>query len=33
MLKNKIAGVAIATAERKWSQETVDENQKLVDGL
>ncbi len=33
MLKNKIAGVSIAAADRKWSQESVDENQKLVDKL
>lgn len=33
MLKNKIAGVAIEPADRKWSQETIDANQKIVDGL
>jgi len=30
MMKNKIAGVEIATADRKWSQEVIDDNQKLV---
>ncbi|MDR2741588.1 MAG: D-proline reductase (dithiol) proprotein PrdA [Treponema sp.] len=32
MLKNKLAGVPIAPAEQKWSQEVVDANQKIVDG-
>ena len=33
MLKNKIAGVEIETADRKWSQEVIDENQKIADGV
>ena len=30
MLKNKIAGVKIEPAERKWSQEVIDANQKIA---
>jgi D-proline reductase (dithiol) PrdA len=30
MLKTKIAGIPIAPAERKWTQKTIDDNQKLV---
>ncbi|MCR1974201.1 D-proline reductase (dithiol) proprotein PrdA [Clostridium sporogenes] len=33
MLKNKIAGVEIEPADRKWSQEVIDENQKIADGV
>ncbi|ABS42351.1 D-proline reductase (dithiol) proprotein PrdA [Clostridium botulinum] len=33
MLKNKIAGVEIEPADRKWSQEVIDENQKITDGV
>ncbi|MEL5897726.1 D-proline reductase (dithiol) proprotein PrdA [Clostridium sporogenes] len=33
MLKNKIAGVEIEPAERKWSQEVIDENQKIANGV
>lgn len=33
MLKNKIAGVPIAPSENKWSQDMVDENQKIVDAV
>jgi len=28
--KNKIAGVKVEEADRKWSQEVIDNNQKLV---
>lgn len=31
MLKNKIAGVSVAVADRKWSQEVVDQNQNITD--
>ncbi|WP_434291766.1 D-proline reductase (dithiol) proprotein PrdA [Clostridium botulinum] len=33
MLKNKIAGVEIEPADRKWSQEVIDENQKIANGV
>ncbi|MHB7981612.1 D-proline reductase (dithiol) proprotein PrdA [Clostridium sporogenes] len=33
MLKNKIAGVEIEPADRKWSEEVIDENQKIADGV
>lgn len=33
MLKNKIAGVEIEPAERKWSQQVIDENQKIANGV
>ncbi|MGO5064452.1 D-proline reductase (dithiol) proprotein PrdA [Clostridium sporogenes] len=33
MLKNKIAGVEIEPADRKWSQEVINENQKIADGV
>lgn len=33
MLKNKIAGVPIAPADHKWSQEVVDANQKIADSV
>jgi D-proline reductase (dithiol) PrdA len=33
MLKTKMAGIPIETAERKWSQAVIDSNQKLVDAL
>jgi len=33
MLKNKIAGVPVQPADRKWTQETVDANQKIADSL
>lgn len=33
MLKNKIAGVPIEPADRRWNQDVIDENQRLVDGV
>ncbi|ENK0840127.1 D-proline reductase (dithiol) proprotein PrdA [Clostridium botulinum] len=33
MLKNKIAGVEIEPADRKWNQEVIDENQKIANGV
>lgn len=33
MLKNKMAGVPIEPAERKWSQEVIDSNQELVNEI
>lgn len=33
MLKNKIAGVLIEPADHKWSQEVIDENQKIANGV
>ena len=33
MLKNKLAGVPVDKPENKWSQDVVDENQKIADAL
>ncbi len=33
MLKNRIAGVPIAPADRKWNQSVIDENQRLVNSI
>jgi D-proline reductase (dithiol) PrdA len=33
MLKSKIGGVAIAPADKKWSQEIIDANQKIADSI
>ncbi|WP_434297772.1 D-proline reductase (dithiol) proprotein PrdA [Clostridium sporogenes] len=33
MLKNKIAGVEIEPADRKWNQEVINENQKIANGV
>ncbi len=33
MLKNKIAGVPVESADRKWNQEVIDENQKIASGV
>jgi D-proline reductase (dithiol) PrdA len=33
MLKNKIAGVAIEPADKKWNQAVIDENQKIADQM
>jgi D-proline reductase (dithiol) PrdA len=33
MLKTKIAGIPIAASDRKWNQDVIDKNQKVVDAL